>query len=115
MKVKDIKVGECYRTSTYEVRNVISIEAGVVKYNSRGRRCIPRTWRERNTWRKKPIERFAAEVVKRVSWWWQPQLLPAPPPSSATRRKRSAKDPANGRRRPKPKRAKPKRSKAKAK
>jgi hypothetical protein len=67
----DIKVGECYRTANYTIRQVESIEQGKVRYRSRGAMNEP-GWTAANSFQFQPLSYFAFDVVEPVPDNWEP-------------------------------------------
>ena len=62
---KAVAADKCYVTPFGEVRHVVSTTDHEVTYDSRGKKVEPLPW---GSWRRKPLERFAQEVVQEVPW-----------------------------------------------
>jgi hypothetical protein len=72
MKVSEVKVGECYRTQSNWVRYVESIEAGKVKYRTRGAQ-LSAGWTSAGSFQYQNLQMFAFDAVERVAEDWEPQ------------------------------------------
>lgn len=66
---EEIAVGKCYVTKNGQVRRVLEIKDGKVKYESRGRTDRGGTW---GAWTTVGIDAFANEVDREVTCDWDP-------------------------------------------
>lgn len=66
MRSNDIAVGKCYATTQGQVRYVESIESGIVKYRSRGKRWA-KDWEARTHFDSVSLDKFAGDVSAEIA------------------------------------------------
>lgn len=68
---ESITPGKCFATRSNQVRRVLEVEAGKVRYEARGPKMIKGKWRFQGS---ADLGRFAADVAKEVPCHFDPDF-----------------------------------------